>query len=1089
MTSQPIASARIRIRPDFGRFREDTRSEVDAATAKPGTVKITADTDEAKRRLDALKARRDELGARVVTARVRLDGDRQALDSLARIDLSLRRLDNTTARPKVDLQGVAKAELAVEGLELQLDRLNRRGVAPGAGGAGSGRGGGGLLARFAGANLPAGPGFGLLALGGLAPAAIPLGAQAAGALGGGAAGLLSATVAGGLGAGAFGLGARASFKTVEADVKKLTTLTTQYNNATTDKQRAAVLLKEQQLWSSLDPAQRQAVRNVQGLDASFARFQKRLEPTSSKLLGNLALVADTLLKKLTPAAVGVGGVLDKVSADLNRNLNGPQMTGFFRFVGVEAPLYVDRFLRTAGDLGQGVLKLAEDFNPLGLEVTGKIEGLSAAFDRWASGPGPGKFVAWANREGPQAATTIKNLSSAVVGLGRGLAPIGQVELQALEPTLKFIGELGKQHPQVITDLGIALLGVGAGLKAIKLAQGAAGILSKLPGFGGSGGGLGGVVGTLGKPVPVYVTNWGGGVGGLPGGGGGFAKTAENDAVQAGEAAAGGAAVSKGAKVLRYGKGVLKALPVVGTAVALADVANSYTTGQNKASAARVMALAQSGEPGLRAVEAAYARIEGALAALTKQGASGEALKVTKALADQFKNAILAAGGTLPKAVPYRPVSHEAQTHRHDNILTELSYLLDPTGRSGFGRSMFPGGKFDASSATAQLLRNSPSKAEVAYLKDLGHEFPAVALALQDYQNRLDRSTDAVDRQKSALAQTRGAVLAHRDALAAAKIAIENVNDSIGHEKSSLALLAAAEISHADAVRTVLAELAKVPGALKQAYAQARSGGVTIGQALDDGIKLGVQQKSGAVLLVSEQLIGNVLHVMSKKAQRGSPSKVTTQYGRDIAQGLIVGFGQQLPAVERAFDVGTAKALRQIAATAKAHLGAAKLQLSSDVSARSQYASSLSGQLTSGLSLTSAIGPTGNVGNLAAYIGNYAGQEMTLSRDLTLLRGKHLAAGLLQQIAEAGPAQGVALAASILSGRSGSIANLNRQYAAVGAYANRIGATTADALYGQTVTRDKAMVAALEEIVTLLRKNPREIAAVLDAVVRGVQAHR
>lgn len=522
------ATADLDTRPGEAKI-VDFKQRLDSVARAKATAQVAVDNGQAIRKLIETSDRLDRMRAQVARARVDADTD-QARRKLDELDIALRRIGLVTSRPRVTLEGVERANLQLDSLALKLAAVGGAGSGHRGGG---GSGGGGFLSRFAASRVPA-PGFMPLALGAAIPAALPLAGLGLGA----GASLLAPTLAGGIGLGAFGLGAKASITTVAKDVATLTKLTQQYNAATTDKQRAAVLAKEDALWRRLDPAQRAAVKNVHALDESWERFQKRLEPQSFKALADGAKLAQTGLGLLFPVARATGVEIDYLAKRAETALKQPFWHEFFgHFLAEEAPAAVDALARTVGNFGTGIAHLAEAVSPLGLSLEQLLVKDSARFERWTEGDGPGRFVNWVHREAPIVGRDLKAIVGAVRGIGEGIAPIGQVELRLLAPVLEDIAKLGDSHPEVITAIGTALLVVGGGLKAISLAQGAAGVLGKLITLGKGRGGVGG--GGLGAGVdalagrgsspanPLYVFVVDKEPGGHPSTPGGPVRTAQN----------------------------------------------------------------------------------------------------------------------------------------------------------------------------------------------------------------------------------------------------------------------------------------------------------------------------------------------------------------------------------------------------------------------------------------------------------------------------------------------------------------------------------------------------------------------------------
>jgi len=192
--------------------------------------------DDAAGNVRQLGDRLDKLGTRVSTARVGLDGDKEASAELDKLDVKLIRLGKKVANPNIDVEGQAKAIADISAIDLALDKLDGRtatvtvdvdrhkgifsrlggllgGGAGGAGGAAGAGGLGGLIRGIPGAAGAAPPALQAAGIGGLVglgavltPALLPV--------------LLGGGVGAGAGAGAFALGSSAN-KQLQALQKQL----------------------------------------------------------------------------------------------------------------------------------------------------------------------------------------------------------------------------------------------------------------------------------------------------------------------------------------------------------------------------------------------------------------------------------------------------------------------------------------------------------------------------------------------------------------------------------------------------------------------------------------------------------------------------------------------------------------------------------------------------------------------------------------------------------------------------------------------------------------------------------------------------
>ena len=252
---------------------------------------------------------------------------------------------------------------------------------------------------------------------------------------------------------------------------------------------------------------------------------------------------------------------------------------------------------------------------------------------------------------------------------------------------------------------------------------------------------------------------------------------------------------------------------------------------------------------------------------------------------------------------------------------------------------------------------------------------------------------------------------------------------------------------------------------------------------------------------------------AKAIESHSPSKVFATIGKSVPDGYVLGIKAGMPMVEEvgkdlaaALSAGYLKGQPQVLAgfakggsqaltAVGGALRSAQSKLSSDLQAQASASQSIASGLTGNFALSNAFGPYGNVLNLSSFFGGGAKMVATDEALLKRLRAKHLAAGLVTELGGLSPQQAVAIETNILSGKSGSIAAINRNYAALSRGANAIGAFITDPEYGQPIARDRASLTALQRIESLMtellieyKKNPKKLASALDQVVRGIQAH-
>lgn len=240
--------------------------------------------------------------------------------------------------------------------------------------------------------------------------------------------------------------------------------------------------------------------------------------------------------------------------------------------------------------------------------------------------------------------------------------------------------------------------------------------------------------------------------------------------------------------------------------------------------------------------------------------------------------------------------------------------------------------------------------------------------------------------------------------------------------------------------------------LKKELAGLKGAGQQNGANLDAGLVAGMQAHLGDVTGKARQVLQASIDAMHKQGQFGSPSKVTTQYGKWLAEGLIDGWTGEAAKLKSALSTGIQDALAHLQSSLnndltkiETRLKATQSHLKGLLTARNSAIGSLQGSIVGSTDISSVLGMqdangnpfTGNIGqSLAASVG----LVRTEASDLAKLRKMGLSQALLNQISAASPQDAITLAQQILSGQDGSVASLNQSERLIQRYA-KASATT------------------------------------------------
>lgn len=278
--------------------------------------------DEARPELDDLKAKLQELGREVATARANVD-DRDAAAKLDKLQAKLIELDRKTANPNIRVVGALRAEAEIHMVEASMDRLKRKEdellVRSGAQGLlgrimlGSNMGGlgssGGSLGGLAGS---AGPSAGML--GGVAALIPVIGAVAVEVLG-----LASGFAAAGAGAGAFYALAHPAISQLQQDYAGLKSAQAAYDKAQKVagadptkshlKAEHEALIKLQVARKSMKGDEGSAAGGISKLAAEYHKLTSAFKPQAFKIFNDALKIANDLLPSLAPMATAFANAL------------------------------------------------------------------------------------------------------------------------------------------------------------------------------------------------------------------------------------------------------------------------------------------------------------------------------------------------------------------------------------------------------------------------------------------------------------------------------------------------------------------------------------------------------------------------------------------------------------------------------------------------------------------------------------------------------------------------------------------------------------------------------------------------------------
>jgi hypothetical protein len=415
---------------------------------------------DAQKTFDRIGVRLTELDRSLNRAREIGLGDASAKATLTRLQLQADKFGDKLKGMDLTIDGAAKAEAQLLGLEATADRLNRKLSSEG-----------NVFSRaFSGmskSSFAQPSGMGVAA--GLSPALIPLAGGIATAIGAIGISLGAATI----GAGAFGLLAKSALTTAGTAATAVEKAQETYNAAiATGTKHATAYAAEQRAiklaYAGLSPAQIALSKQVGDLQNAWDGVQHSLAPVvSGALVPWLHAVTDAM-QLIKPFVTPIAAVFKDWGQSLNRYFSNTIVAEQLRQLAVSFGKFSASQLRDIGhflvDIGAAVFHLGEDLTAGGVNWGAFGDHLKAwgkAFDTWSKSQKARDdvqgFLRYLHQEGPVVKGILTDLGKILPGIFKGVSTTGTLELQAVAGFLGLIANLPKGWQAPLTEAAGALL--------------------------------------------------------------------------------------------------------------------------------------------------------------------------------------------------------------------------------------------------------------------------------------------------------------------------------------------------------------------------------------------------------------------------------------------------------------------------------------------------------------------------------------------------------------------------------------------------------------------------------------------------------
>ncbi|GGJ85938.1 hypothetical protein GCM10007063_05520 [Lentibacillus kapialis] len=334
---------------------------------------------------------------------------------------------------------------------------------------------------------------------------------------GGIGALASSFVAAGGAAGAFGIAAVGNAQKLAESMEEVNKVNEkiQEEKASLDPNQEKIneLLNERKnILNSMSKAQRSAMEQVNKFKSAWSEFlEVTQEPVFQVFTAGLK-TATTLLNSLKPIIQPVADVLTDLLNRFNAFAKTDQFKSFIDFFATRGTSAIANWGTIAGNVLNGFMELMKAFGPLGEDMEEGLIGMTEQFANWAAGLSESeafnKFINFVKENTPKVMSLIGNLTTFIIELGKGMAPLGSKILDMANSFFSWINGLMQGNPIVgkLIALGISLMGVITTLTPIILLVGQAftsvtKVISKIGPF------FSRIGGAISKVLPFFKRLW------------------------------------------------------------------------------------------------------------------------------------------------------------------------------------------------------------------------------------------------------------------------------------------------------------------------------------------------------------------------------------------------------------------------------------------------------------------------------------------------------------------------------------------------------------------------------------------------------
>lgn len=221
--------------------------------------------------------------------------------------------------------------------------------------------------------------------------------------------------------------------------------------------------------TKLTSAQKAAKAELSKLQTTWKGITKDLEKPVLQAFSQSMQVANKMLKMARPLFDGAAQAVNNLLSSMNKSLDSSPVKEFFNYMNKQGGPMLETFGKTIGNFMQGIMSMMVAFDPLTQSFSQGFLKMSESFATWAAGLSKSEkfqsFISYVQTNGPKVLSLIGQLTTFLINLGAGMAPLGTKIIEMVTGFLSWSNAMMTANPGIARFIGYGLV-IGGVLRAL-----------------------------------------------------------------------------------------------------------------------------------------------------------------------------------------------------------------------------------------------------------------------------------------------------------------------------------------------------------------------------------------------------------------------------------------------------------------------------------------------------------------------------------------------------------------------------------------------------------------------------------------------